>query len=146
MPMTKHGAIGLFVQALEERFQLEMDSAWGAKSEEAEAARLDGYEAIAELLQQPEALRNPPLQPLHVDEEIVRFRGNVLVRFLLDHGGIDLNRLAMVDAPAYDREQLAMLIGYSVRGFEELSYVRDETWGRVSAAVDALARTLEEEG
>ena len=30
-----------------------------------------------------------------------------------------------------DREQFAQLIGYSVSGFGDLSYVSDETWGMV---------------
>ena len=33
--------------------------------------------------------------------------------------------------PAHDQEQFAMLIGYSLSGFLELSYVRDKTKDRV---------------
>jgi hypothetical protein len=39
-----------------------------------------------------------PIQPLYTDEHgTVRFRANALVRFLLDNGGIDMNKLAVED-------------------------------------------------
>jgi hypothetical protein len=70
-----------------------------------------------------------PIQPLYTDEHgTVRFRANALVRFLLDNGGIDMNKLAVEDFPVEDREQFAQLIGYSLSGFSELSYVRDITY------------------
>ena len=73
-----------------------------------------------------------PLQPIKDG----RFEPNKIVQHLLDHGGIDLNALAVLDFSQEDREQFAQLIGYSVSGFGSLSYVREETY---SAAVEASA-------
>lgn len=70
-----------------------------------------------------------PIQPLYTDEHgTTRFRENKIVQYLLDNGGIDMNRLAVVDFPRDDREQFAQLIGYSLSGFGSLSYATDETY------------------
>jgi hypothetical protein len=74
------------------------------------------------------ALPPHPMQPLAKDDDgVVRFRPNVIVRHLLDHGGLDLNKLSVIDFPQEDREQFAQLIGYSLAGYHELSYVSDES-------------------
>ena len=73
-----------------------------------------------------------PIQPLEIDEHgILRFKKNALVCHLLDHGGLDMNDLAMVDCPKEDREQFAQLIGYSHSGSSDLSYMTDATWEAV---------------
>ena len=72
-----------------------------------------------------------PIQPLYKDSRgIVRFRANKIVRFLLDAGPFDLNKLAILSFEDEDREQFAQLIGYSLSGFSELDYVSDETYER----------------
>jgi hypothetical protein len=72
-----------------------------------------------------------PVQPIVKDEHgVVRFKANAIVRFLLDAGSFDLNQLAAMDFSDEDREQFAQLIGYSLSGFGELSYVSDETYER----------------
>lgn len=63
-----------------------------------------------------------PMQPIVMVNGVARFRENKLVRFLLENGGIDMNRLAMVKCPREDRAQLAQLIGYSVSGYGDLDY------------------------
>ena len=69
-----------------------------------------------------------PLQPLvKLDDGVVRFHANTIVRFLLDAGPFDMNQLACMQFTAHDREQFAQLIGYTLCGFEELSYVSDAT-------------------
>lgn len=69
-----------------------------------------------------------PMQPVFVDDQgVARFKPNALVEYLLDHGRLDMNALAIADASQEDREQFAQLIGYSVGGFSELSYVRHES-------------------
>lgn len=84
-----------------------------------------------------------PLQPLIKDQDgRDRFKGNALVNYLLDHGGIDMNQLAMQDFPREDREQFAQLIGYSLSGFGELSYVSEETY----VAAHAMANKLDATG
>lgn len=72
---------------------------------------------------------NHPIQPLALDEYgVLRFQSNAIVRHLLDFGGIDMNKLARMPFTPEDREQFAMLIGYSLSGFGELDYVRSETY------------------
>ena len=66
-----------------------------------------------------------PMQPIvHDDDGERRFRENAIVRFLLDAGPFDLNQIALMPFSPEDRRQLAQLIGYSVSGYEELSYSR----------------------
>ena len=70
-----------------------------------------------------------PIQPLEKDSHgVLRFKENKIVRYLLDNGGITLNDLATMDFSQDDSEQFAQLIGYSLSGFGELSYVSDETY------------------
>lgn len=77
-----------------------------------------------------------PIQPIEKDEKgVPRFRANAIVRFLLDNGPFDMNDLATREFDQADREQFAQLIGYSLGGFGELSYVRDETY----AVADRMA-------
>lgn len=80
-----------------------------------------------------------PLQPLYRDANgVTRFKANKIVRYLLDNGVIDLNHLAALEFSQDDQEQFAQLIGYSLVGFHELSYVSDATAMEASkAASDA---------
>lgn len=87
--------------------------------------------------------RNPriagphPIQPLYLSRgNVIRFRENGIVRFLLDSGPFDMNKLALMKFSQADREQFAQLIGYSFGGFEELGYVRDETLYRAQDAYE----------
>lgn len=67
-----------------------------------------------------------PMQPLVKDANgVIRFKANRIVRHLLDHGGIDLNAIAILDVPQDDRVQFAQLIGYSLSGFHELNEIPD---------------------
>ena len=78
-----------------------------------------------------------PIQPLFTDERgTVRFQSNAIVRHLLDHGGIDLNKIAVLDFSAEDRMQFAMLIGYSLSGAGELGYFDDATWEAAAAMAE----------
>ena len=78
------------------------------------------------------------LQPIVMDAGIPRFQGNAIVRFLLDHGGFDLNDLARMNFSDVDRAQFAQLIGYSVNGWGELSYVSLFMARHADAIADAL--------
>jgi hypothetical protein len=90
-----------------------------------------------------------PIQPLAKDKDgVLRFKENAIVRHLLDHGGIDLNKLAVMDFGNDDRIQFAQLIGYSLSGFGELSYVDNESYEAAElmsrkkiTAEDARAKT-----
>jgi len=80
-----------------------------------------------------------PMQPLIVDSHgTVRFQRNKIVEYLLDNGGIDLNQIARLPFTQEDREQFAQLIGYSLKGFHELSYVSDKTALAASAVAISL--------
>ena len=72
-----------------------------------------------------------PMQPLEKDKGgTIRFKTNKIVNYLLDQkGGIDLNYLA-ARSDKFDQtdwEQFYQLIGYSIDGFHELSFVSDAT-------------------
>jgi len=70
-----------------------------------------------------------PIQPLVKDTYgKIRFKTNKVVEFLLDNGGLDMNKLALEEFTDNDREQFAQLIGYSLDGYGMLSYVTDETY------------------
>jgi hypothetical protein len=85
-----------------------------------------------------------PIQPLEKDANgTLRFKGNAIVRFLLDSGPHDMNTLAMKDFSQEDREQFAQLIGYSLPGFGDLSYVSDETYS-AAATMDKNGISEEE--
>lgn len=77
-----------------------------------------------------------PIQPLVDDDGITRFRANRIVRFLLDAGPFDMNDLAEKDFADDDRAQFAQLIGYSLSGFSELSYVDDDTYAAAAAMAE----------
>jgi hypothetical protein len=79
-----------------------------------------------------------PMQPLILQNCIVRFKRNAIVRHLLDEGGIDLNDLAAMEFSQTDREQFAQLIGYSVTGYHELSEISDESALEASAEARKL--------
>jgi len=81
-----------------------------------------------------------PIQPLVKDEAgRNRFKENRIITFLLDNGGFDMNKLAVMDFSQNDREQFAQLIGYSLDGYGTLSYVTDETY-------DDAVNSLKEQG
>lgn len=82
-----------------------------------------------------------PMQPPVKDHRgTIRFKENRIVSALLDAARegrkIDLNDIACMDFPNEDRVQFAQLIGYSLGGFHELSYVPDS----VALAASAEAR------
>lgn len=82
------------------------------------------------------------MQPLIRDEQgVIRFQQNPIVRFLLDAGPFDMNQLAAMPFADEDRAHFAQLIGYSVSGYGELSYVSDAAY---EAAAEGAGRLAEE--
>lgn len=71
----------------------------------------------------------PPMQPLIRKRDVIRFQQNTIVRYLLNNGGVDLNGIAINEElfNQQDFEQFYQLIGYSLCGYHELSFVSDET-------------------
>jgi hypothetical protein len=84
-----------------------------------------------------------PMQPVERDADgVSRFKANKIVRFLVDWAaprGMSLHDLAMLPFDAADRAQLAQLIGYSVDGYSELSYVSDRSYDQAAK----LAREID---
>jgi hypothetical protein len=89
-----------------------------------------------------------PMQSIVQDAHgVLRFRENAIARMLLDRdtergrvcpdfparsdGG--LNWIAMREFSQEDQEQFAQLIGYSISGYHELSYVSDKSASQASA-------------
>jgi hypothetical protein len=95
------------------------------------------------------------MQPVVLDVDgRPRFRENAIIRYIVDHaadvvhpgspaidpntgkpyhqGKLDLGKLSMIDFPQEDMEQFAQLMGYSVSGYHELSYVSDESAAEAS--------------
>jgi hypothetical protein len=65
---------------------------------------------------------------IRTENGIVRFKANRLVSRLLDESqkrGFGLNELARVESSQEEQEEFAQLIGYSLCGYHELSYVSD---------------------
>jgi hypothetical protein len=85
-----------------------------------------------------------PMQPVGVDRHGThRFLENRIVRDLLENRGhIDLNVIAeRAHDGLYSRaeqRQLAQLIGYSVSGYSDLSYVDDDSYFRAAERSEAL--------
>jgi hypothetical protein len=91
--------------------------------------RASGFLLPAGSIEMAERKTEHPIQPIVIDKHgTLRFKSNAIVCHLLDNGGIDLNALAVMQFDQNDREQFAQLIGYSLCGFSELSYVRNETY------------------
>ena len=86
----------------------------------------------------PKTMKHP-MQNLVWDKQgVIRFQENKIVRFLLDAGPFDMNQLACMDFDTGDREQFAMLIGYSQSGASELSYVSDELYEKSCERVEEM--------
>jgi hypothetical protein len=84
-----------------------------------------------------------PRQPIVLDEHgTPRFKANAIVQWMLEQGragcAFDLNTIAKQRFSREDMVQLAQLIGYSVSGFGELSYVPQEEIDAADAGADRL--------
>ena len=89
--------------------------------------------------------KKQPMQPIVEDQRgVARFQENEVVRYLLDHGGIDMNRLATLQFPQEDRAQFAQLIGYSVSGFGDLRYAPQDDVSTADLMVEQPELTEQE--
>lgn len=84
-----------------------------------------------------------PNQPLVLIDGAAYFKSNAIVKYLLESNAIGLCELAMMPFSDEDHRQLAQLIGYSVSGYGELSYVPHKMALRMDAKE---AKMLEGEG
>ena len=68
-------------------------------------------------------------------------KGNAIVRWLAKGENLciaDMNEIAVEDFTQKDREEFAMLIGYSVGGAADLPYFSDAMWERANAEAERL--------
>lgn len=95
-----------------------------------------------------EEMRNP-IQPFGDDGKgVTRFKGNKIVQYLLDNGGIDLNQLSRVSQTGEffsrdDWEQFHQLIGYSVSSIPSLSEETARAVAQGGDSRDARIKALE---
>ena len=85
-----------------------------------------------------------PMQPIYLTKDReARFKPNAIVRFILDHGGINLNMIGDMRFSKDDQMQFAQLIGYSVEGYGNLDYVSNKSYNQ--AAIIAAVLEVEAE-
>ena len=85
-----------------------------------------------------------PIQPLSKDENgIIRFKSNEIVKFLLKHGGFDMNALMCMDFTVEDCEQFAQLIGYTHSGYGDLPHVSRESYDTAEHMFNEVTSELE---
>lgn len=87
-----------------------------------------------------------PRQPIgYAEDNIIRFKPNGIIRWMLEQGGqgkkFNLNDIAMQSFSVEDRVQFWQMLGYSVSGFGDLSFVPEEE----VTACDAEAAAIYEE-
>lgn len=84
-------------------------------------------------------VKKHPRQPVVMDSQgVARFKHNAIVRHLLDTGRCDMNAIARMPFSREDREQFAQLIGYSVSGAGDLSYMSKELIAEADAEVEKM--------
>lgn len=71
---------------------------------------------------------------------VVRFKQNVIIDWLQETKRIDLNDIARHIGlfPIEDVEEFWQMLGYSVGGYGDLSFVREETIQEADEAMDRL--------
>lgn len=79
-----------------------------------------------------------PIQPM----KDKRFIPNRIVEALLNTSAFDLNKIAIMDFTNEERTQLAMLIGYSLGGFADLSYVDGESYYEAERLSEGLGNWI----
>jgi hypothetical protein len=88
--------------------------------------------------------RPPEMQPIHLVDGVARFRKNAIVDWLFKTGKIDLNEILataqmLEDAfPVEDVEQFWQMLGYSVSGYGDLSFVRKKTVEKADKIVEEM--------
>lgn len=86
-----------------------------------------------------------PIQPLVKDDQgVLRFQENAIVKDLLSWAasrGHGLNELATMPFSDEDWQQFAQLIGYSLSGYGDLSYVSDDAYNVAAEMAEGLSET-----
>ncbi len=84
-----------------------------------------------------------PMQPIGWDGDgVIRFKRNAIIDWLFETRKLDLNEVAILAArgkfSAGDQMQLAQLLGYSVSGYGDLSYVSELSLDAADQAAQRL--------
>lgn len=86
-----------------------------------------------------------PMQPLAKDDYgVLRFKRNAIIDYLFMSGNLNLNKLAVMDFTPEDRQQIAQLLGYSLYGYGDLSYVDDAAYEAAEAAASPASGKVTE--
>lgn len=94
----------------------------------------------------PNRIPPHPMQPLVWDDNnVIRFRRNKIVRYLLDAGPFNLTDLADIEPGKEDWCQLMQLIGYSVSGFGEIDCASEDVVAIVDELAEGMAMNREEQ-
>lgn len=118
-----------------------------ARAEALRAALLAGQAREAALAVALGRVANEPSQPLYTNEHGTRrFKMNAIVRYLLDRGPFDMNHLAVQGFSDEDAAQFAQLIGYSLSGWGDLSYVSDAAYERATLFEEDTADAMQAQG
>lgn len=82
-----------------------------------------------------------PMQPIvWATDGCIRFKQNKIIDYLFTSGKMNLNAIACMDFPNEDRVQLAQLLGYSVSGFGDLSYIPKKLVRECDAIAEAMSK------
>jgi hypothetical protein len=74
-------------------------------------------------------IRPTTMQPVVNINGVKRFKANDIICYIFDtHPLLDMNALSRMDFSDEDRMQFAQLIGYSISGYGDLSYVSDASY------------------
>lgn len=89
-----------------------------------------------------DATKSHPRQPIVWVDDIIRFKENPIVRYLLDsHPTVDLNDIARLpNITTDDRSQFNQLIGYSVSAYSGLSCANEQHVGEANDITDAMVK------
>jgi hypothetical protein len=85
----------------------------------------------------------PPQQPIVMADGVLRFRKNAVLRWLVDQGHVDLNKIDFAAFDGADVAQFYQLFGYSVSAFGGLDFIPDELVDSADRAAKAFFRRLE---
>lgn len=83
-----------------------------------------------------EAKLRQPTQPLFKERNIVKFKPNPIVVYLLENSRVDLTTISRMEFKDEDRTQLVQLLGASIGEFSDLPFVDKDVLQEVKAQVD----------
>lgn len=81
---------------------------------------------------------NHPMQPIYrAPDGVIRFKENRIITWLVSNRS-NLNEIAMQGFPQEDMEQFWQLLGYSVSGYGDLSFISPETVSKADCIAESI--------